>query len=178
MLRKGVSSLVPGLVLTLLLIFLSMFSAYGIINLTIQASSEIRVQSLRDSVALTITRAFYTNVTGGPTVAFEFSAIGGSTLLGLDKYEVIASYLNGGFKVVELLKFNISSISYNPGFWVITGINVGTINFDYSGHPYLRPGEKASAYVFLTRSPDPGTAITIVLVSPSGVKAEYSLGAG
>jgi len=45
----------------------------------------------------------------------------------------------------------------------------------YEAHPYLRPGERALVKAYISRQPSTGTLISIAVISPEAVKAEFSL---
>jgi hypothetical protein len=54
-------------------------------------------------------------------------------------------------------------------------IDVGSVKLDPESHPYLRPGEEALIVAYMQRWPDTGTLITVTIISPEAVKAEFSL---
>ena len=172
MARRGLSSLIPGLIILFVLTTITALvtlRALSILELKVQGDS-YRPQRYE----LIVERARYTEDPGGPSVEFTLANRGPRALEDLGRLEVIISYRVGGVGVVELLKFNATAASWSPGSWALSGVYIGSLSYTYQEHPYLKPGEVAVAVAYLSRAPDPGSPFTLVVVTPEGVKAEVS----
>jgi hypothetical protein len=77
--------------------------------------------------------------------------------------------------VVEILRFKGKTGSWTPGYWSVLSVNVDSVKLDPEAHPYLRPGEEALIVAYMQRWPDTGTLISVAIISPEAVKAEFSL---
>lgn len=171
MASRGLSSLIPGLTISALMLILTAILTIKILDL-VEVSATYNV-GVTEGGSLRVLRAIYSEDLGGPSLNITLANTGSTTLINLDKLEVIVSYKSSGMSKVELLKFT-GSKNWTPGYWVVTGVIVGDRGFTYEPRLYLRPGEAVEITAFLSSTPDPGSIISIAVISPEGVKAEYS----
>jgi len=173
--EKGVSTLVPGLVVTALLIIVTVLLIVRILDGIALAVELGEGQWRTPHYTMRIEWANYTEAYGGPSLDIELVNEGPESVYDLGALEVIVSYESSGARFVEILRFKQGAITWTPGYWAAGGVEVGVKTFTYEDHPYLRPGEKALITAYISREPSAGALISIAIISPEAVKAEFSL---
>jgi hypothetical protein len=168
---KGVSTLIPGLVMTSLLIIVTALLIARMLD-----SISLAVEQRRTPLyTMKITWANYTEIYGGPSLELDIVNDGPEALYDLGVLEVIVSYESSGSRIAEILKFKREASLWTPGYWSVERIEVSGITLTYEAHPYLRPGERVLIKAYISRQPSTGTLISIAVISPEAVKAEFSL---
>jgi hypothetical protein len=170
---KGVSALIPGLVVTALLMMVTVLLVAGVLD-SVKTAVELN-QWRTPRYTMRITWANFTDAYGGPSIELRLVNEGSEALYRLEALEAIVSYESSGSRAVEILRFKGKTGSWTPGYWSVLSIDVGSVKLDPESHPYLRPGEEALIVAYMQRWPDAGTLITVTIISPEAVKAEFSL---
>jgi len=173
--RKGVSILLPGLVIIASLIIVTALLIARILdNITLAVEQGVE-QRRTPLYTMKIKWANYTEAYGGPSLELELINEGPETIYDLGVLEVIVSYESSGSRIAEILKFKREASLWTPGYWSVERVEVGGRTFTYETHPYLRPGERALITVYISREPSTGALISVAIISPEAVKAEFSL---
>ncbi len=172
---KGVNTLVPGLVITVSLMIVTALLIARMLD-SIALAIEHGVEHRRTPhYTMRITWVSYTEAYGGPSLKLELANEGPEAIYDVGALEVIVSYESLRARIVEILRFKSGTVDWTPGYWSVVEVKVGDRRFSYESHPYLRPGETALITVHLSREPDVGALISIAIISPEAVKAEFSL---
>lgn len=166
--RRAISSILPGLLISMAILALTVYSIH-LLSSSIATFAQLIKTSRRAEQIIAIRNiVVYSN----GSIAVSIANIGGSTIERVSELDIVISYFDpSGQQISYLLRFDLQS---SPGCWWVDEICIeGTTTcFSYHLHTFLKPGEVALVKGLLPIQLTPGGWGYIVVVTPTGYRAE------
>ncbi|MCS7112081.1 MAG: hypothetical protein N3D82_02710 [Ignisphaera sp.] len=166
--RRAVSGILPGAIVAAAILLLALLSIHLLSSSMATFAHLVKTSRRPEQMVAIHSVAVYSN----GSVSISIANTGSSTVERVSQLDLIVSYTNpSGQHASYLLRFSQQPL---PGCWWIEEICVEGTSTCFSRHPYpfLRPGEEALVRGFLLNQPAFGSWGYIVVVTPTGYKAE------